>query len=95
MKKLIIIILSLVAFFGFSFSAAAQKDEQRSDWLTYSLEVKMPGVSQEELFDRCRYISDACFGTDSWFWCNWDDENHIKCYEYKFDLFDFGKYSNQ
>lgn len=75
MKRFLVILISVFA----STAVFAQKDEQRSDWLTYSLEVKMPGISQEELFDRCAYITlreDESFK----YVCHWDFPNYIKQY---------------
>ena len=85
MKKVLLILLSLTL--SLTLSAKVEKEH---NWLTYSMEVKTTGVSQEELYDWCRYISgtswDPVFSS-----CNWDDENKIKCYNYNNAYFEYGK----
>ena len=77
MKRLTTIFLLIAAIACYTLSAQAQDAEHK--WLTYSMEVKMPGVSQDELFDRCGYLAlqgDETFKYD----CHWDFPNYIKQY---------------
>ena len=88
MKRLTTIFLLIAAFACYTLSAQAQDSEHK--WLTYSMEVKMPGVSQEELFDRCRYIflrGDGTYRYD----CDWDNNNFIKEYRTHGRPFSLGK----
>lgn len=85
MKKYIIIIFSLFV----TSSLFAQKEDSNHEWLSYSLEVKMPGASRDELFDRCRYISGNNLGVESFSRCDWDHENYIKRYDFDWDLFEY------
>ena len=85
MKRLTPILLLIAAFACYTFSAYAQDPEHK--WLTYSMEVKMPGVSQEELFDRCGYIR---LIDDNLYSCHWDFDSHIKEYRINSRPFSLG-----